>query len=88
VLCAALHAAGMTYYEPGGSYFLWCDYSGVSEEDDTVFNERLLREAGVAAVPGSVFFPDCTTNPKRVRFTFSKSKATIAAAAERLAAFR
>ncbi len=88
VLCAALHAAGMTYYEPGGSYFLWCDYSGVSEEDDTVFNERLLREAGVAAVPGSVFFPDCTTNPKRVRFTFSKSKATIAAAAERLAKFR
>jgi len=35
----ALCRAGIRYYEPGGSYFLWCDYSGISDEDDTVFNE-------------------------------------------------
>jgi aspartate/methionine/tyrosine aminotransferase len=67
---------------------LWCAYDGVSDVDDTAFNERILREAGVAAVPGSVFFPGATTNPKRLRFTFSKSRATIAEAARRLASFR
>jgi aspartate/methionine/tyrosine aminotransferase len=88
VLGAALAAAGIRYYEPGGSYFLWCDYSAVSHEDDTVFHERLLREAGVAGVAGSVFYPQATANPKRLRFTFSKSRATIEEAARRLRAWR
>ena len=87
ILCEALCRAGMTYYEPGGAYFLWSDYSAISDEDDTVFNERLLREAGVAAVPGSVFFPNAATNPKRLRFTFSKSISTMQEAARRLARF-
>ncbi|MBI3696863.1 MAG: aminotransferase class I/II-fold pyridoxal phosphate-dependent enzyme [Acidobacteria bacterium] len=60
----------------------------LSSEDDTEFHERLLREAGVAAVPGSVFYPLATNNPKRLRFTFSKSRATIEEAARRLARFR
>jgi aminotransferase len=87
VLCEAITNAGLTYYEPGGSYFLWCGYAGLTDEDDTVFCERLLRQAGVAAVPGSVFYPHATVNPKRLRFTFSKSRATIDEAARRLDEF-
>ena len=34
VLGAALEQTGMTYYEPGGSYFLWCGYARLSDEDD------------------------------------------------------
>lgn len=85
ILGEALLQAGMTFYEPGGAYYLWCEYSRLSSEDDTAFHERLLREAGVAAVPGSVFYPFATRNPKRLRFTFSKSTATIEEAARRLA---
>jgi aminotransferase len=84
ILCDAVRATGMTYYEPGGSYFLWCEYSQLSSEDDTVFYERLLRERGVAGVAGSVFYPFATRNPKRLRLTFSKSRATIEEAAHRL----
>lgn len=84
ILCDAVAAAGMTYYDPGGSYFLWCEYSKLSSEDDHVFAERMLREAGVAGVAGSVFYPHATRNPKRLRFTFSKSRATIEEAARRL----
>ncbi|MBI1788699.1 MAG: pyridoxal phosphate-dependent aminotransferase [Acidobacteria bacterium] len=84
ILCQALAAAGMTYYDPGGSYFLWCEYSKRSSDEDTVFSERLLREAGVAGVAGSVFYPKATRNPRRLRFTFSKSRATIEEAAKRL----
>jgi aminotransferase len=88
ILCDALCRAGLSFYEPGGSYFLWCEYSRLSDEDDSVFCERLLREAGVAGVAGSVFYPYMTGNPRRLRFTFSKSQATIEEAARRLAAFR
>jgi aspartate/methionine/tyrosine aminotransferase len=84
ILCDAVRATGMTYYEPGGSYFLWCEYSQLSSDDDIVFYERLLRECGVAGVAGSVFYPFATRNPKRLRLTFSKSRATIEEAARRL----
>ena len=85
ILCEAVTHAGMTYYDPGGAYFLWCDYSRLSDEEDTEFHERLLVDRGVAGVPGSVFYPLDAPNPRRIRFTFSKSKDTIRAAAERLA---
>jgi aminotransferase len=88
LLCDAIEKAGMTFYEPGGSYFLWCEYTGVSDEDDTVFGERLMREARIAGVPGSIFYPAAVKNPKRIRFTFSKSQTTIEEAAWRLADFR
>ena len=86
LLCDAIEKCGMTFYEPGGSYFLWCEYAQLSDEDDSVFGERLMREAGVAGVPGSVFYPARNDNPKRIRFTFSKSRTTIEEAARRLAA--
>lgn len=84
ILCEGLAAAGMRWYEPGGSYFLWCDYAALSDEDDDVFAERLMREGGVAGVAGSVFYPNATANPKRIRFTFSKSRQTVEEAARRL----
>jgi L-glutamine---4-(methylsulfanyl)-2-oxobutanoate aminotransferase len=88
ILSEALCLAGLTCYEPGGSYFLWCEYSRLGDEEDTAFCERLLRQAGVAAVPGSVFYPYMKANPRRLRFTFSKSRPTIEEAATRLARFR
>ena len=85
LLADAVLETGMTFYEPQGSYFLWCDYSKLSGDDDTVFSEYLMREGGVAGVPGSVFYPDSARNAKRIRFTFSKSRKTIEEAARRLA---
>jgi len=87
ILAAALAEAGLVCYEPGGAYFLWCQYSDVSQEDDAAFCRRLMSEAGVAGVAGSVFYPQATTNPKRLRFTFSKSRETIDEAARRLMRF-
>jgi aminotransferase len=85
ILCAALEKAGFTWYEPGGAYFLWCNYDKISKEDDVAFGRRLLLEGGVAGVPGSVFYEP--GKPRyAIRFTYSKSRKTIEAAAERLAA--
>jgi aminotransferase len=88
LLCDAIEKCGMTFYEPGGSYFLWCGYAGLSDEDDTLFGERLMRTAGVAGVPGSVFYPASVGNLKRIRFTFSKCRNTIEEAARCLSGFR
>jgi aminotransferase len=87
ILSEALCRAGLSFYEPGGSYFLWCEYARLSGDEDTVFCEQLLRSASVAGVPGSVFYPYMTANPRRLRFTFSKSRATIEEAARRLTQF-
>lgn len=84
VLTEAVGQTGMTYYEPGGGYFLWCEYSSLSDDDDQVFVERMIDEKKVAGVAGSVFYPQAAQNPKRLRFTFSKSRETIEEAARRL----
>ena len=84
----ALLAFGLDPWDPAGSYFLWCGYSRISEEPDSIFAERLMRQGGVAGVPGHVFLQESAANPKRIRFTFSKSLATIYEAASRLASAR
>lgn len=83
ILCAALEHAGFTWYEPGGAYFLWCRYDRLSDLEDVAFGRKLLLEGGVAGVPGSVFYE--RGRPRyAIRFTFSKSRKTLEAAAERL----
>lgn len=84
ILCEALGRAGFTWYEPGGAYFLWCQYSNLSDENDVSFARRLLLEGGVAGVPGSVFY-EPGRDRYTIRFTYSKSRKTIEAAVQRLA---
>lgn len=88
MLTDSLVTAGLNPWNPPGSYFLWCEYSKVTPEPDVDFVKRLLSTAGVAGVPGRVFYPESNTSRQRIRFTFSKSLPTIAAAAARLTASR
>ena len=46
---------------------------------------RLIRDPGVAAVPGSSFFSRPELGRTKLRFAFPKRLETLAAAAERLA---
>lgn len=66
-----------------GTYFQCADFSGVSDEDDTAFCERLTREVGVAAIPMSAFYPR-PVQQGLIRFCFAKEEATLALALERL----
>jgi L-glutamine---4-(methylsulfanyl)-2-oxobutanoate aminotransferase len=85
ILGDALRKGGFDFYEPNGSYFYWCDYSRLSNVNDTDFAEWLLTQVKVAGLPGSVFLPK-DSGIHRVRFTFSKSIGTLQRAAERLTA--
>ncbi|CAO97657.1 pyridoxal phosphate-dependent aminotransferase [Erwinia tasmaniensis] len=66
-----------------GTYFLLADYSAISSLDDVAFCQWLTKEAGVAAIPLSVFCADAFPH-KLIRLCFAKREATLDAAAERL----
>jgi len=66
-----------------GTYFLTADISALTNEPDRIFCERLVRQAGVALIPLSVFYKD--NQPQNlVRFAFCKKRKVIAEAIARL----
>lgn len=69
-----------------GSYFQVYDYSELSDEAEKDFAIRLTREAGVTAIPVSVFYKE-ETNHQVLRFCFAKKDSTLEEAAARLVRF-
>src|SRR5919197_1508468 len=56
VLCEALIEAGFTIAVPEGAYYVLADFSGLSDLRDDEFARWMVREVGVATVPGSSFY--------------------------------
>ncbi|WP_394295676.1 pyridoxal phosphate-dependent aminotransferase [Candidatus Halobonum tyrrellensis] len=75
-----LRSVGLDPVKPDGAYYMLTRYP--TDEPDTEFTLRLIREAGVAAVPGSSFYTD--EGEDWVRFTFSRNRDTIDEALTRL----
>ena len=85
VLVPALGNAGFRVHEPAGAYYVMTDITDVAGgEDDVAFALRLMREPGVAAVPGSSFFSRPELGRTKLRFAFPKRIETLEAACERL----
>ena len=63
-----------------GSYFESYRYDTISEEPDTVFAERLVKDYGIAVVPMSAFYQK-STDHKVIRLCFAKVKETLDTAA-------
>jgi aminotransferase len=87
LLVPALRAAGFRVHEPSGAYYVMTDTRDLARdgEDDVTFAHRLIRDPGVAAVPGSSFFSRPELGRTKLRFAFPKRIETLEAAAERLA---
>ena len=66
-----------------GSYFQTVSYASISNLNDVVFCENLIKEVGVAAIPLSVFYKD-KTDRKVIRLCFAKDNLTLEKAAEKL----
>ncbi|ELZ02963.1 class I and II aminotransferase [Natrialba chahannaoensis JCM 10990] len=82
ILYDGLQEAGLDPVKPDGAYYILTRYP--TDEDDIEFCYRLIREAGVAAVPGSSFYTDPDADSDWVRFTFSRNEETIHEAVDRL----
>ena len=89
LLCGTLANLGFRFQPPQGAYYVLCDTSDVDPAgDDIAFAQRLVREIGVAVVPGSSFHADPERGRRQIRFAFPKRPETLAAAAERLEKLR
>ena len=88
LLIGGLKEAGFRCDPPEGSYYVLCDFSGLSELPDDEFAVWLTAEHGVASVPGSSFFLDPSDGRHLVRFAFCKTEELLVEAVERLRAVR
>jgi aminotransferase len=87
-LCKALWDVGFEFQAPEGAYYIMAGIGAFWFEDDVAFARHLVREVGVAAVPGSSFFQDKALGRQYIRFCFCKRTETLDAAAERLRSLR
>ena len=87
-LCSALLEIGFDLEPPRGAYYVMADFGAFSDADDTTFAAHLVRDVGVATVPGSSFFRDKALGRRIVRFCFCKRDETLDAAIGRLRALR
>ncbi len=80
-----LQRHGFGIYPPSGAYYVMADVSTFGFSSDSEFTQHLVKEVGVAAVPGSSFYIDPASAPQTVRFCFSKRDETLQEADRRLA---
>lgn len=86
--CARLEAMGLPHTVPQGSYFVLADISGFlalpefQGWTDMEFCEWMIKNYGVAAVPGSSFFREEVNH--LIRLHFARGEETLKEAADRL----
>ncbi len=88
MLVPVLLAAGFRTFQPDGAYYVMTDISNFGFKSDVDFTRHLIREVGVACVPGSSFYSDAALGSQQVRFCFCKRDETLNAAAEKLTKLR
>ena len=85
VLLEMLDRHHFTVYKPLGAYYIMTDIGAFGFSDDVEFARYLVREVGVAAVPGSSFYKNGAAGRTKLRFCFCKKDETLQEADRRLA---
>ncbi|HEX9266051.1 MAG TPA: aminotransferase class I/II-fold pyridoxal phosphate-dependent enzyme, partial [Candidatus Limnocylindria bacterium] len=87
-LVRVLDAAGLSPSTPQGAYYVLCYIRPFGFSDDVAFANWLVREVGVAGVPGSSFFSRRELGRNLIRFTFCKTPDVLEEAGARLGRVR
>lgn len=87
-LLGVLEEVGFKCFKPDGAYYIITDISDFGFENDVKFTQHLIKEIGVAVVPGSSFYRHPELGAHQVRFCYCKKDETLEAAAERLRKLR
>jgi len=82
-LAGGLSRLGFQVLPCEGTYFLVAGIAGLTDEKDVAYAERLVREAGVTAIPLSAFFQEGRVDTY-LRFVFCKERAVLEEALARL----
>jgi len=83
-LIPALEKAGFVCYRPRGAYYVMTNISGFGFASDVEFAAHLVKEIGIACVPGSSFYKHPKDGSQQVRFAFCKKPETLDEAGRRL----
>ena len=83
MLLEILERHGFTCYTPYGAYYIMTDIAAFGFGDDVEFARYLIRDVGVAAVPGSSFYLHPSAGRTKLRFCFCKRDETLAEADRR-----
>jgi aminotransferase len=83
-LMRTLDEVGVKYYRPNGAYYILADIENFGFNNDVEFTEFLVKEIGVAVVPGSSFYRQGGLGRNYVRFCFARKPETLAEAHKRL----
>src|SRR5262252_1607578 len=84
VLLDILERHHFTCYKPLGAYYIMTDISVFGFADDVEFARYLVKDIGVAAVPGSSFYKTVGVSRDKLRFCFCKKPETLQEAERRL----
>mmetsp|Transcript_11063 Transcript_11063/g.24383 ORF Transcript_11063/g.24383 Transcript_11063/m.24383 type:complete len:440 (-) Transcript_11063:113-1432(-) len=89
MLAEALKEVGFGVLSPEGAYYLFVDYRGVDELKDLAPMDAalyLMREVGVAVVPGDNFYGKALDGQNYLRFAACRSLSDITVAIQKLRA--
>jgi aminotransferase len=84
MLLEILRRHHFTCYTPHGAYYVMSDISTFGFADDVAFARYLVKDVGVAAVPGSSFYKSAAKGRSKLRFCFCKRDETLREADTRL----
>ncbi len=84
LLLGALRDSGFECHTPQGAYYIMAEFGGLSLLPDRDFTHYLVKDIGIAVVPGSSFFHEPEKGSRYVRFCFCKKDSTLRSAGERL----
>jgi aminotransferase len=84
MLLDILNRHHFTCYAPHGAYYIMTDIGDFGFPDDIEFARYLVKEVGVAAVPGSSFYRNAAMGRTKLRFCFCKKDETLIEADRRL----
>jgi aspartate/methionine/tyrosine aminotransferase len=84
LLLSGLREIGFECVEPEGAYYIWTDIDKFNPNDDVTFSMYLVKDIGVATVPGSSFYATPGLGRNNIRFTFTKKETTLVEALRRL----
>ncbi len=84
IMMRILDEAGIKYFRSQGAYYVFSDISDFGYQTDVEFTHYMIKDVGVAVVPGSSFFSRPELGRKFVRFCFAKKPETLQAAQLRL----
>ena len=92
LLLPYVERAGFVAWKPRGAYYILTEaghfIKALGLEDDTAFAMWLIKEVGVATVPGSSFYAHPELGRTKIRFCFPKTDDMLREAGERLQKLR